>query len=222
MNPFEIAIAIPTRGSVDWNVLTRLSDIRDAHPGLPPIHYQASGLTVTDARNRIVHWFLTETKAEWLLQVDDDVIPPVDVLTLAEAGKDIIGCPYFIFRPPILRLPVPCVFSFEKDAYTILSKPFGRQGITECDGIGTGCLMIHRRVFQHPDLQMPFKIGTDRYGRLQLTEDLYFCKRAKEAGFSVWADFDKMADHFTGRISLNDLMNGFLATYESIKGDVTG
>ena len=83
-------------------------------------------------------------------------------------------------------------------------------------------MMIHRRVFEHPDLKIPFKIGHDEYGRMKMTEDIYFCKRARDAGFTIWADFDKMADHFTDRISLNDLMNGFVAAYEAVKKQEDG
>lgn len=218
----SVVIAVPTRGTIDWNVVTRLNAIRDATPGLPPIHYQAGRLAVTDVRNRIVQWFLTDTTAPYLLMVDDDVIPPMDVLTLADQTKDVIGCPYFIARPPGLQIPVPCVLKRVPDGpsfrFETFDQPFGLSGLLEVGAMGTGCLMIHRRVLTHPSLTIPFRMGHDAYGRMTITEDILFCKRATDVGFHIWADMDRMADHFISGLSLNDLMNGFVAAFEHVKG----
>ena len=219
MDLSRIQVCVPTRGLVDWNTVVRLGQIRDANPGLPPIHYEAGRLAVTDTRNRISHKFLA-SDARVLLMVDDDVIPPLGILRMADRAAcgevDIVGAPY-----PIIRvegaIPFPCALEYDAahDTYRTLPDPFGRTGLVKVDAIGTGCMAIARRVLEHPDLQIPFRIGTDEYGQLRMSEDVQFCHAAREAGFSVWADFDQRPDHFVAGVSLNRLHDGYVQVFAS-------
>mgnify|MGYP001565127240 CR=1 FL=1 len=220
MDLSRIQVCVPTRGLVDWNVIVRLNMIRDANPTLPPIHYEAGRLAVTDTRNRIAHKFLA-SDAHVLLMVDDDVIPPLGILTMLEHDKDIVGAPYPIIRAggfqgqPGFPIPFPCALEYDaaRDTYRTLSDPFGRSGLVKVDAIGTGCMAIARRVLEHPDLKIPFRIGTDEYGQMRMSEDVNFCQLAREAGFSVWADFDQRPDHFVAGVSLNRIHDGYTMVF---------
>ena len=215
MDLSRIQLAVPTRGLVDWNTVVRLGQIRDANPGLPPIHYEAGRLAVTDVRNRIAHKFLA-SDAHLLLMVDDDVIPPLGILHMLDRDLDIVGAPY-----PIIRvegaIPFPCALEYDTthDTYRTLPDPFGRTGLVKVDAIGTGCMAITRRVLEHPDLRIPFRLGTDEYGQLRMSEDVQFCHMARAAGFSVWADFDQRPDHFVAGVSLNRLHDGYVQVFAS-------
>lgn len=213
----KIQIAVPTRGLVDWNVVVRLNMIRDANPGLPSIHYEAGRLAVTDTRNRIAHKFLA-SDAHVLLMVDDDVIPPLGILHMLERDLEIVGAPY-----PIIRvegaIPFPCALEYDAahDTYRTIPDPFGRTGLVKVDAVGTGCMAIARRVLEHPDLQIPFRIGTDEFGQLRMSEDVQFCQLARAAGFNVWADFDQRPDHFVAGVSLNRIHDGYVQVFAAAK-----
>ena len=114
-------------------------------------------------------------------------------------------------------MPAPTVYRFHKETaeYRIIESPFGRDALTECDAIGTGCLLVRRRVFEDKDLKIPFQAGYDQWGQMVLTEDIRFCEKARRAGYKVYADFAQFADHFVQGISLNSIMNGMLDVFKA-------
>lgn len=209
----KVLFAVPTRGLIDWNCVVRLQQIRDANPTLPPIHYEAGRLAVTDVRNRLVQKFLS-SPYEVLVMIDDDIIVPLGILHMLDRDLDIVGAPY-----PIIRvenpIPFPCALEYDTahDTYRTLPDPFGRTGLVKVDAIGTGCMAIARRVLEHPDLQIPFRIGTDEYGQMRMSEDVNFCQLARTAGFGVWADFDQRPDHFVAGVSLNRIHDGYTMVF---------
>ncbi len=221
VDPASVYCAVPTRGNVLSATVEQLDRLRDIH-GFSRVQYMPGRLSVTDPRNRIVRDFLFSGK-EWLWMVDDDVIPHSKVWQLFEHGKDIIGAPYFMVRPPT-NVAIPCVLKWNEKlkAYSHWPKPFGRSGVEEIDAIGTGCIVIHRRVLEHPDLRPAFQLGVNALGVQVMTEDVLFCKKAKAVGFQVWVDWDVHADHLHSGISLNSIHMGYEALYaaaEEKKGD---
>jgi hypothetical protein len=71
------------------------------------------------------------------------------------------------------------------------------------DGIGTGCLLIAREVFEK--LKRPF-FSYSEGG----TEDLYFCRRAKEAGYKLHVDLGVICGHMTlSEVSYQHFANQF-------------
>jgi len=217
-SPSKIFVAVPTRGDVGFNTIRRLQDIRDANPSLPPVLYEAGRLSVASVRNEIVRKFL-KTDCEILLMVDDDVVPHRDVLAMSqyvrhslivtpEPRYDIVGAPYMLLRQPIAMVATPCVFlRGPGGGYKFIPKTFTLTGVVECDAMGTGCMMIARRVVEDPRC-MPFSLGVDPDGVMVMTEDMIFCLRAKEAGYTLAADYSRFADHWNS-ISLNAIHKGY-------------
>lgn len=73
-------------------------------------------------------------KARYLLIVEADTVPPVDVLqTLIAHKKDIVGalCRYRTTEAPICAWP--------KESIT--------EGLCEVEGMGTGCVLLSRKAF---------------------------------------------------------------------------
>lgn len=61
--------------------------------------------------------------------------------------------------------------------------PAKREDLIECDGVGGGCLLIHRRVFEA--IEKPwFKCNPGTF----IGEDFYFCRKAQAAGFKIYLD----------------------------------
>ena len=220
MSPSKIFCAVPTRGEINFNTLRRLQDLRDANPSLPSILYEAGRLSVASVRNEIVRKFL-KTECEILWMVDDDITPHRDVLAMAQYVKttdltgddryDIVGAPYMLLRQPIALIATPCVFTFGDTGYRPIAKTFSQTGLVECDAMGTGCMMIARRVLQD-SRTVPFTLGVDEEGVMIMTEDMLFCLRAKRAGYRIAADYARFADHWNA-LSLNSIHKGYADAY---------
>ncbi len=68
--------------------------------------------------------------------------------------------------------------------------PPRKEDLIECDGVGGGCLLVHRRVFDA--LEKPyFKCNPGT----QVGEDFYFCRKVREAGFKIYLDPSILCGH---------------------------
>ena len=68
--------------------------------------------------------------------------------------------------------------------------PDTKDALVRADALGTGCLLIKREVLEA--ISAPwFKCHENSAGG----EDFYFCQKALDAGFEVWADFSVQAQH---------------------------
>jgi hypothetical protein len=97
---------------------------------------------------------------------------------------DVLGFPYPTIRinddPPILWFPGP---------------PSGK-GLVEVEAVGGGCLLIARRVLEHPGMRAPFMNEWDADGLRTEPEDTSFCQRARICGFEVWCAMDRPVLHW--------------------------
>ena len=162
-------------------------------------HYATKGLKRDVARNTIARKALSED-AEYLLFVDDDTAPPLDTVsqliqTLDTADDKVMVCGgiYTTKQEPI----EPLVFQGQGLG------PFWKWKYGEvfpCWGLGTGCMMIRTAVFKEisepwfRDIETveeadadPALYGNDRPDDFRMTDDLYFCKKVNDAGFTVLA-----------------------------------
>lgn len=214
----KIRVAVPTRGTVNYLTAQRLQEIRDANPGLPPVMYEAGRLGVSNVRNTIAKKFLLDADVpDWLIMVDDDLVPPPSLLDLtSDDTADIVAYPYLIVRPGI-SLPFPCAFRWdaEKGVHTVIDQPFSQTGRISCDAAGTGCMAVHRRVLTA--LKAPFDMQSDEDGIMLRSDDMAFCMKARDAGFSVTVDFTKLADHQPAGTSLNMLHVMYSQAYQAAR-----
>jgi hypothetical protein len=150
------------------------------------------------SRNELAQKFL-ETDAKWLLLLDNNVIPSIGrpawakanigaarhfhdshlqkhiVHRLIGAGKTLVGGACFLGQD---STTIDC----SNKNLGVKAKSCS-DGVTQVDWIGSGCLLIHRKVFmdiktRYPDLnQGPF-----------YPDDISFCKRAKECGHDAYID----------------------------------
>lgn len=141
---------------------------------------------------------------QWLLFLDDDVVPPGDVFfRLAAHNHDIVSGLYYRRQEPIC--PVAMAFNTEgKPQWVTTWNP--PNCLLEVDLVGAGCLLIHRRVLERmgapwfiweigkvkpdsPDSsEQPKAIGA-------MSEDFTFCMNAKRAGFKVHLDTSVRCEH---------------------------
>lgn len=160
--------------------------------------FSTSEDTFYHSRNALAKKFL-ETDAKWLLLIDNDIIPSIGrpawakasfgaasnvldsalqrhvIHRLVGANKTLVGGAYFK-----THLPDSIVCSNKE--LGLKAKSYTDQ-ITEVDWIGSGCLLIHRKVL----LAMAEK-NPNLNGNFFYPDDISFCKRAKDAGHPAHID----------------------------------
>jgi hypothetical protein len=167
---------------------------------------------IEHARNRLAHKFL-ETDAKWLMMIDDDIIPCIGrpawfrywvqaARSLADlplqrhvlhrmvgAGKTLVGASYFGRQEGGALMAADQTLAPRARGY--------EDKVVEVDWVGTGCILIHRKVFE--DIRAKFgdalKIDVPDYDYDYFRpfdsahgEDVSFCKRAKDAGHQPHLD----------------------------------
>ena len=164
------------------------------------------------ARNSIVK----ELNKDWLFFMDSDQTFAPDALKrLLSWNVDIVSG--LVFQRGGLPEPMIYKYEFEKDKghfYRSMAEVIGdyllqhkelwptavngaivlppAQGLLECDGVSAGCLLVHRRVFDA--IEPPwFQWNEDATAG----EDFYFCRKAQEAGFKIFADPSVVCGHIS-------------------------
>ena len=151
---------------------------------------------IPNNRNKIVERFL-ESKFDYLLMIDSDVVPRRNPLDLVALDKDVISMPCPQWREGDLYWVV-----MDKDGEKFKPQPpKKRSGLKKVDAVGTGCILIARRVLEK--FPVPFQ---DVYedGSFKLGEDFNFCKKIRN-DFEIWANWDYNCDHWK-TVSLIDVL----------------
>ncbi len=162
---------------------------------------RAGGCGVARARNNMAHDFLTTIypdggRPERYAAIDADIGFNPDHLARAIAfDKPIVCVPYALKQEDLQW----CMNSLPGE------KPDPATGFVKVSTAGTGFMVIKREVFEKmiaefPDIaydeDLPEAKGQTRWdffsmgvvSRHYLTEDWFFCVRARELGFDIWMD----------------------------------
>lgn len=178
----SVLIATPSRGmtTTQWAMMLRRMNL----PADAACH-ALTGYRVDLQRNECVKLFL-RSSLEWLFFIDDDVmVPPEAFDRLSSHGVDIVSGLYYRRMEPI----EPVAFVDRGDR---MEQPpdFAIGKLLEADLVGAGCLLIHRRVLE--GMAQPWFRWTEGDEALpardRLSDDFFFCRKAKEAGFKVFID----------------------------------
>lgn len=140
---------------------------------------------VANNRNGIVRRFL-DAGEDWLYMNDEDVIPWRNPLDFVERDLDVVGFPCPIYKTePKDGQPLRWNVQYNAQGQTIREDVPG--GLRKVAGIGTGAILIARRVLEHPAMRGPFMDQYNEDGLRTNSEDLSFCDRARAAGFTIYA-----------------------------------
>lgn len=150
-------------------------------------------------RNQIVKDFL-ETKCKWLLMIDHDNPPLKNPLDLIAFNKDVMCLPTMMWRTTSSK------DNNEGLAYNVyrkvpggwMTKVYdGKSKLFQADRVGSGCLLIKRRVLEKMKDSTPFLSAVNlRSGIKTQGEDIMFSDRARLAGFKLWGHWDYCCSHY--------------------------
>jgi hypothetical protein len=208
----RLLVGTPSRGTVriewhaairglmipaNWGMMTRYEQINEYFP---------TRFTVPDAQNLIVRQAV-EQNFEWLVFIEDDVLPPVDLFVRFDEymskGPAVVSGLYYQKSNPC----EPLVYRGRGDG-AYLNWQHGDK--VWCDGVPTGCLLIHCSILREmwadsPEYEVagqvtrqvfdsPSKMWVNPEGDVNTicgTSDLIWCQRVIDGGYlkkAGWTD----------------------------------
>jgi hypothetical protein len=148
---------------------------------------------------------------DYLLMIDSDNPPINNPLDLVEIDRDVIGCPTPVWHytgkikgeRPIYENAYKYVP--KENAYTEWPDKVGLQKV---DAIGTGCIMIARRVLEHPGMRGANQRTLNEDGTVNKGGDIMFCETARKCGFEIYAHYNYRCQHFV-EVELHEVAKAF-------------
>lgn len=155
------------------------------------VYFESSNVKPIESnRNGIVQRFLA-SDCDYLLQIDSDVVPPKNPIELVDLNLDIVSAPCWIYQHKLILN----IYKLDKtDGMLVPVDPKKENGLIEIDSTGTGILLTSRRVLEA--IKAPFERKYDENGIEELGQDLYFSRKAKEAGFRIFSHLDFISKHY--------------------------
>lgn len=207
-----VAIGWLSPGHVESLFATSIALLYRERPRIDGLFFDENSGLLSRGRNMIAANFLQHSDADWLLMIDSDqqlTAEGFDKLCAAAHDKDrpiVAGLYFGAWGGPFYPTAVPLIF---RDHPTLPNKfvpivDYPRGQVIPVDSAGTGCLLVHRSVFetiraadenpQDPDgrwcwfRDMP--VAGDWY-----SEDHFFCSVARENGFPLHAHTGVVLPH---------------------------
>ncbi len=180
MQESKLFIGIPNTGTLRTELVTWLMRQKATifMPQLKPHDH---------CRNAIVMQFLA-TDCDWLLMVDSDVVPPDNVVDMIYNDVDVCSAHVSTFNNGEV---IPVGMTKDDNGYHH-NFEHSRPELHQVDAVGTGCILIKRKVFDTLDRPY-FRFKYDENGLLINGEDFDFCERVGE----VYFDAQHVCRHFT-------------------------
>jgi len=177
----NILIAIPCKNDIEADTFKSIYD--QIVPAGYNTEFQYSyGYAVDQVRNLIGDWVRTRDY-DYLFSVDHDMTFPPDTLArLLAHDKDVVGA---LYRQ---RVPEVVVEAYDTNYNRIPVDVFNREnGLIEVGAVGFGCTLVKKQVFT--EIPYPNFVYTQGLTMDQtFSEDVDFCKRARDNNFTVWLD----------------------------------
>lgn len=183
----SVLIAVPTQRFIETSTFKSIYDL-EIPEGINVTFEVFEGDQIDQIRNLIADW---GKKYDYLFCVDSDIVLPRETLTnFVFSQKDIISGVYIqrlpgepqaeIYRQDYSRYPYDVLMTADKQF--------------EVGACGFGCVLIDSRVLRSMDYpHFVYKSALDH--NQTLSEDVYFCQKAREKGFKVWCDTSIRCDH---------------------------
>lgn len=205
-----VEVCVPNRESssqINSSLAKTLESLETPDDGEYDVSVRHSYMQPVDAnRNKMVKNFLKDEDNDWLLMVDNDVVPPANILEMIEYGKPVVSAAVTIKKGSV---PQPIILVSEGDQYrqVNLSEYVDKEegDYINVDAVGTGCILIRRDVLE--DMKPPwFKFKYNEEGGLALGEDFYFSKRLEQSDVPMYVSTQHVCRHFK-KIDLTEVAN---------------
>ena len=178
---YSILIGIPTSGNVSAKLVNwMMSFDRMGHD----VEFMVSEFRPLPANRNLIRDTFLSKGFDYLVQLDDDIVLEKDFLKIIDNDKDICSAAVYTIKENGI---IPLALNEVSDGEYL---PVVKEGLFQCDAVGGGCVCIKRKVVE----AVKWHYLNDEKVK---SEDLYFCKQARENGFEVWYDANIRALHYT-------------------------
>jgi len=177
------------------NFIHRLTELHGNGRNYEVKIYMQQGTVIDRSRNFLVKEALKDG-CDYIMFIDADMILPQNAIDeLIDMKLDIVSGLYFQKGKPYL--PVARLKKNEEDIDHKFLEEFEFGKVLPISGAGMGCCLIKSEVFEKMEYPW-FKFEwRERNGKIeQLAEDLYFCDKAKEAGYDSYLNTGIICEHF--------------------------
>lgn len=150
---------------------------------------------ISSNRNMIVKRFL-QTDCDYLLMIDDDVVPLHNPCELVHQHLDVLGFPALVRSSGQVINWTAYVPHSDGVGYSAIDlDSFDDMfDVLEVAIVGTGCILVKRKVLEA--IKAPFHSEFDDDGCQKYGTDFAFCRRATGAGFAVYTTIHRRCEHF--------------------------
>ena len=184
----SVAILVPARDTVMTSFAYDLARAMSFHTATTDdrvLLYTSHGTLIASQRMELARQALEE-KADYLLWLDSDMRFPKETIGhLILRDKPIVAANYATRRMPVK--PV-AMMDNNGEIGRVYTAP-DSEGLQPVDYIGMGVMMVKREVFEKVEAPW-FAIPYSTIGNHYIGEDVFFCRKAREAGYEVLVDHD--------------------------------
>jgi glycosyltransferase involved in cell wall biosynthesis len=182
----KILIAVPTARYIEPETFKSIHDL------IVPEGYEVTfqffyGYQIDQIRNLIADWVVKGF--DYLFSVDSDIIfDPLTLDRLLNHNKDVVSG---LYRQRVGDIVLE---AYDHEYRNIPANMMQQNSLVEVGAVGFGCVLVKKAVFEaigYP--QFVYKSGLT--AKDTFSEDVYFCKAAREKGYSVWLDTGILCGH---------------------------
>ena len=188
-NKKRVLIALITDQMIHHKVVGTLCQILLANTNYKIDTYVSAMRGIGEHRNVVVKEFL-KGDYDYLLFIDADNPPPVNVLDLIEEDKPVIGLP--------TPIQMSAIQGLEEFYWNVYDNDYPRKnkgdGLEQVYMVGSGVMLIRRDVLE--SLENPFTEVRDETGLRIVGTDMAFCKKCKEQNIDIYTHWDYKCSHF--------------------------
>lgn len=181
----KILIAVPTNKYVETETMKAIYDLEVPEGYKTELQF-FYGYRIDQIRNLIADW---AKRYDYLFSVDSDMVFPPDTLKrLLAHNKDMVSGLY------IQRKPGEHILEIYRNGFHVSYGDIRGKGLVEIGGCGFGCVLINSdviRKIEYPHFH--YHVALDH--KDTVSEDNYFCNKAREVGFQIFADTSLLVDH---------------------------
>lgn len=162
-----------------------------------------SGGMIHENHTRLVQDALRIKGWNRLLFLENDHDFPADLLFKHSQYKEPIVSGLYVQRQ--VDQPLPVLYNWDQGRRNCvrpsppdLQRMLSERGLYEVDAVGFGCISIRRDVLENwpADTQMFITPMNPHTGTL-MTDDIWFCRKAQEQGYTIWVDTSLRVDHYS-------------------------
>lgn len=194
----KIYFALLNNGPIRREMSSRVIPAMQKTPGVKLIWEDPNRTfanPISSNRNMIVKRFL-QTDCDYLLMIDDDVVPLHNPCELVHQHLDVLGFPALVRSSGQVINWTAYVPHSDGVGYSAIDlDSFDDMfDVLEVAIVGTGCILIKREVLEK--VKAPFHSEFDDDGCQKYGTDFAFCRRATNAGFTVYTAIHRRCEHF--------------------------